>query len=436
MERRDFLLNLAMGTGGLALAQMPFTKAMAAGGSSNRVLVTVFLRGGWDALNVLPPTSGADVTKYQALRPTIGLSSSQITNLSGVGFGLNKDLGVHLKPLWDAGQLALIPRAASLNSTRSHFVQQDLVESGSSEMVGKGYASSAGALLPKGDMGELAYVAFGLGTPRVFRGSPALVLDDVHTYGDLGSRSVTSAETMPEKLARYKGGDNELCDYATGALLKDVSTCKSAIISKKMFAKVDALKSQVPKILPEGFTKSNMGESFYQASQLIKLKQGVRFININQGGYDTHFDQAGKLSGAVSALGQNLKAFTDQLKADGTYNLVTIVVMSEFGRTTLENHNNGTDHGHGGLTMVLGGEVKGKAGLSYAPRQEWNLRPTETASGTSNVLEIDSQSAPQHDIRHIMARTVSHVLGVNYTTVKDVFTGVPLPAADKLKIYG
>jgi uncharacterized protein (DUF1501 family) len=38
---------------------------------------------------------------------------------------------------------------------------------------------------------------------------------------------------------------------------------------------------------------------------------------------------------------------------------IVLVTMSEFGRTAEENGNAGTDHGHGNVMMVLGGNVAG-----------------------------------------------------------------------------
>ena len=38
---------------------------------------------------------------------------------------------------------------------------------------------------------------------------------------------------------------------------------------------------------------------------------------------------------------------------------MTVVVMSEFGRRLAQNESRGTDHGHGGVMLVLGGQVLG-----------------------------------------------------------------------------
>jgi uncharacterized protein (DUF1501 family) len=52
----------------------------------------------------------------------------------------------------------------------------------------------------------------------------------------------------------------------------------------------------------------------------------------------------------LSGFYEDLLEFTDRL---------TMVVMSEFGRRVAENASLGTDHGHGGVMMVLGGGVAG-----------------------------------------------------------------------------
>ena len=39
------------------------------------VIVTVFLRGGWDVMNVVPPIDGADRGFYEAARPNLKISN-------------------------------------------------------------------------------------------------------------------------------------------------------------------------------------------------------------------------------------------------------------------------------------------------------------------------------------------------------------------------
>ncbi len=59
----------------------------------------------------------------------------------------------------------------------------------------------------------------------------------------------------------------------------------------------------------------------------------------------------------LGTVGGSLAAFADDLgpRLDDTL----VVTMSEFGRTCRENGNYGTDHGHGGFMMLLGGSVAG-----------------------------------------------------------------------------
>jgi uncharacterized protein (DUF1501 family) len=93
---------------------------------------------------------------------------------------------------------------------------------------------------------------------------------------------------------------------------------------------------------------------------LIKADVGLEAAAIDLGGWDTHFAQGaseGLMPGLLRDLGQGLAAFhgdlIDHMKS------LTVVVMTEFGRRLKENASLGTDHGHGGLITLLGGNIAG-----------------------------------------------------------------------------
>lgn len=109
-----------------------------------------------------------------------------------------------------------------------------------------------------------------------------------------------------------------------------------------------------------------------------KADVGIETVHVDFGGWDMHQnewlfegrnnDDTPNFGGAFwnfFSLAANLNAFFTDLDSvkfgDGTtwMNRVTIVIMTEFGRTVNENGNAGTDHGQGGVMMFLGRNVNG-----------------------------------------------------------------------------
>ena len=89
---------------------------------------------------------------------------------------------------------------------------------------------------------------------------------------------------------------------------------------------------------------------------------GTKVFWVQTGGFDTHASQganAGAYVNLMNTLDGGLKAFYDDLSAQGLLNNTLILVYSEFGRRISENGSQGTDHGAGGNMMVLGGLVRG-----------------------------------------------------------------------------
>ena len=93
------------------------------------ILVCVFQRGAADGLNALAPYSDGD---YYTHRPTIALPAP---GAPGGGIYVTDDYALHpalapLKPIYDAGDLALVHATGVPHQIRSHFSAQNLIERG------------------------------------------------------------------------------------------------------------------------------------------------------------------------------------------------------------------------------------------------------------------------------------------------------------------
>src|SRR6202171_1393485 len=159
------------------------SQAFAAPGAADAKFLLVFLRGGYDAANVVIPV-GSEF--YYEARPTIALPKPDPANPNAalslarpneaVLWGLHPALKDSMLPLWQRGQLAFVPFAGTEDLTRSHFETQDSMESG--------MPVSAPGSLPhaygSGFLNRLAGVLDATATPVAFTdGLPMVLSGDV-----------------------------------------------------------------------------------------------------------------------------------------------------------------------------------------------------------------------------------------------------------------
>jgi len=92
----------------------------------------------------------------------------------------------------------------------------------------------------------------------------------------------------------------------------------------------------------------------------VGIKRGMKrqIFYVSMGGYDTHSDQNKKHSSLLRGLSYSLGDFYLALQELGIEDKVTIMVISEFGRSLGEN-GDGSDHAWGASFFTLGGSVKG-----------------------------------------------------------------------------
>ena len=129
----------------------------------------------------------------------------------------------------------------------------------------------------------------------------------------------------------------------------------------------------------------------------------TRVYYVSQGGYDTHTNQVATQQRLLQDLGDSMKAFVDDMKAQGNMQRVLVMTFSELlAGAVSENANGGTDHGAAAPMFIVGNKVR--AGLlgqypSLAPQDlfQGDIKySTDFRSVYSGVLEhwLKTKSAP------------------------------------------
>src|SRR5205085_9951527 len=101
------------------------------------------------------------------------------------------------------------------------------------------------------------------------------------------------------------------------------------------------------------------GNALKLVAKLIGGSLPTRIFYVSQGGYDTHTNQTGAHERLLKDLGDSMKAFAEDMKAQGNASRVLLMAFSEFGRRVAENASGGTDHGAAAPMFIMGPGVKG-----------------------------------------------------------------------------
>ncbi len=147
------------------------------------------------------------------------------------------------------------------------------------------------------------------------------------------------------------------------------------------------------------FGRTEFGQSCLLARRLVE--RGVRFVTINNGGWDHHAKIWEGLEKKVPAFDQGLAALIKNLDQSGLLKETLVVVMGEFGRSPKINKDNGRDHwGPAGSLLfagagVRGGNVIGATDKHGAYVTDRPVRPADVAYSIYEALGIN----PRKELR-------------------------------------
>jgi uncharacterized protein (DUF1501 family) len=358
-------------------------------------LVYVFLRGGLDALNTVVPAADP---AYRAARPTLAVPAGSLLPLDGT-FGLHPALRP-LLPVWQDRQLAFVHAVGNPGGGRSHFEAQDALDCGVSRSgaarsgwISRHLATSGGSASPMRGLGISSTTPLSL-----FGAIDPVSARELEDFGlHLGPQSLQPYERTLRAL--YGGFDHPVT--------------KTAAATLDAAAAVRALEPE--SYLPDNgaaYPDTDLGLRLKQVAIAMKRGGGVRAATVDVDDYDLHTDAGaaggGTLAARLDDLGRSLAALRTDL-GPARWASVTVVVVSEFGRRLRENGDGGTDHGYGGLMMLLGGGVRG--GRVHA---RW--------PGLGRDQLVHGDLAVTTDFRDVLGEVVAQRLG-NGANLATVFPG-------------
>jgi uncharacterized protein (DUF1501 family) len=233
--------------------------------------------------------------------------------------------------------------------------------------------------------GTLPTLAAAAAAPISLLGEPdAVAMNDTRSYRLSGGWHYTNNPDPRYKDAMlntaqtfYTGGDPVL---AAG---------------KRTIETIRALSGTTAYTPTTSYPDGDFGDSLQTVAQMIKLNVGLRIATVDLGGWDHHEsegvnDSWGPFNQLAATLSQGLQAFYNDLPAHQSK--LTVVVMSEFGRRLGKNLSNGTDHGHGNVMLVLGGQVNGgKVYGTWPGLQDENLDQHEDLKITTDFRKVLSE---------------------------------------------
>ncbi|MEJ6008601.1 DUF1501 domain-containing protein [Novosphingobium aquae] len=321
LNRRNMLGALGAAT------LLPTRLAYAAAAQGERRFVFIIQRGAADGLATLAPLGDP---AFESARGALAADFAGADKLDTT-FALHPALA-GMGALYSQKQALFVHGVGIPYRDRSHFDAQNVLETGGTKpyQTKDGWMNRLLALLPGGTRA----LAVSPTVPAALRGPR-----DVTSYAN--SRLPDPDAELMSRVSQMYAGDKQLH-----------ALWESSMQAKAMAAGND----------DSGQDPVATGKL---VASLLSGPSGARVAMIETGGWDTHFQQKGRIERQLKGLDAMIGALKTGLGP--AWNETLVLVATEFGRTVAPNGTGGTDHGTGSLAMLLGGTVSGGKVVSDWP---------------------------------------------------------------------
>ena len=317
------------------------------GALSDRILVVVQLGGGNDGLNTVIPLGES---AYYAARPGIAIREAEAIKL-----GAREPVGLHpaltgLQSLHDEGMLSIVQGVGYPNPNRSHFVSMDIWQTADTSATGDGWLGRYFDNECEGRP-DCGGIALGRTAPLAMEGRKVkpVAFESADLFRWTGE---DLHEAMAEPYRELTRGGAPAEDSSLAFLTR---TAMDAQVSSEVIRKAVSAPALVE------YPRTGLARQMAMIGAMIRAGMKTRVYYASMSGFDTHAGQGGaqgRHAQLLAEFGGALRAFYDDLKAQGAEGRVLTLSFSEFGRRVGQNASNGTDHGAAAPMFLAGPMVR------------------------------------------------------------------------------
>eukprot|EP00931_Biecheleriopsis_adriatica_P060389 TRINITY_DN3626_c0_g1_i1.p1 TRINITY_DN3626_c0_g1~~TRINITY_DN3626_c0_g1_i1.p1 ORF type:complete len:2436 (-),score=328.82 TRINITY_DN3626_c0_g1_i1:104-7411(-) len=389
-----------------------------------KAVVILYMFGGADTFNMLVPMDCDLYDQYVSIRRGVALSPEQLISVDTTGqacskFGIHTQLPI-LKELYDMKEAAFVTNVGNLirpragcpgnfgHNSMQHASQTLVCQDGTSLMHGGG-GRMADALAAGSTLGSITSFSLAGTAPW--------------SEGISTKRSVVSGNQVSG------GGDDSRRPPKVQQVIDKLTTIEFSTVYAKEYIHLfeEALDSAktVSEALEQGDGLLELPEQDYggigelrQVARLIGSRQlrqaGRDFYFVGFGGFDNHANLAPRLANRFGTMEVSIRAFVNEMKAQGVWENVVFATQSDFARTLDPNGNMGSDHGWAANHFVLSGAIDGGRVL--------NEFPALFAGNSADVGR--GRLIPDYPYESYMA-PIAEWLGVQASQLSSVFPNLP-----------
>ena len=390
INRREFLRHSSAAAATTAFAHYPgmaFSQGMGVSApfGDYKALVCLFMFGGNDSYNMLVPRSTPEYNAYAASRQNLALQQTNLLPINpltpdGAQYGLHPSM-TGMQTLFEQGRAAFIANMGPLvePTTKdqyfnqsvllppqlfSHNDQQDQWHSLKGATVSNtGWAGRIADLIRTNVANQQLATNVSLFGSSLFQSADETIAYVMGNNGPVPFTGFSSSGDPNDLFFQQRLAFERVLNAEYDTIYErgyaDVQRRAVETIDLVQGALDDPGRQQVTTVFPQ----SQLGNQLRTVAEMIAARDTLQMERqiffVATGGFDTHDDQVLLQPGLLGGISDAVAAFYDATIELGVSNAVTTFSMSDFGRT-LTSNGDGSDHGWGGHSFVVGDAVAGQ----------------------------------------------------------------------------